>query len=308
MTDRKVKNKVASVRQRLQNLSRKTGEDFQLLLTRYAVERFLYRLSRSPHANRFLLKGAMLFALWTGRMHRPTRDLDLLGFGESSDSSLLSVFRELCQAIDEDDALDFRSESVSVEPIREEQEYGGQRVRIDVRLGNARIDLQVDVGFGDAITPAPQVVKYPTLIGMPAPELRAYPPETVVAEKLQALVQLGMANSRMKDFFDLWIMGRTFPFNGDTLRSAIAATFSRRITEMPLTVPMGLTATFSTDDTKNKQWSAFCMRGGLNAHASQLQEVVKMLEGFLFPPLLAAARGEPFAYQWAPSGPWSPTK
>src|SRR5437899_1840551 len=148
LKDRKPKNKAASVRQRLQNLSRKTGEDFQLLLTRYAVERFLARLSRSAHASRFLLKGAMLFALWTGRMHRPTRDLDLLGYGESSVESLLGVFRELCQVTDEEDGLDFRADSVTVEPIREEQEYGGQRVRIEVRLGNARISLQVDVGFG----------------------------------------------------------------------------------------------------------------------------------------------------------------
>jgi hypothetical protein len=250
----------------------------------------------------------MLFALWTGRMHRPTRDLDLLGYGESSDSSLLSVFRELCQATDQDDALNFRSESVSVEPIREEQEYGGQRVRIDVRLGNARIDLQVDVGFGDAITPAPQVVEYPTLLGMPAPELRAYPPETVVAEKLQAMVQLGMANSRMKDFFDLWIMGRVFSFDGNTLRSAIAATFSRRKTELPSTVPVALTATFSNDEAKKKQWSAFCTRGGLKDQASELQEVVKMLGGFLLPPLLAATRGEPFAEHWPPGGPWSSLK
>lgn len=152
------------------------------------------------------------------------------------------------------------------------------------------------------------MVKYPTILGMSAPERRAYPPETVAAEKLQAMVQLGMANSRMKDIFDLWIMGRDFAFDGEILRAAIAATFARRKTELPSTVPVALTATFSKDETKNKQWRAFCIRGGLKAQSSQLEDVVKMLGGFLFPPLLAAAREELFSLHWAPGRPWSPTK
>jgi predicted nucleotidyltransferase component of viral defense system len=306
--DRKPRNQAASIRQRLQNLSRKTGEDFQLILTRYAVERLLFRLSRSSHANRFLLKGAMLFALWTGRMHRPTRDLDLLGYGDGSEESLLVVFRDLCAVPDQEDALDFRADTVVVEPIREEQEYGGQRVRIDVRLGNARINLQVDVGFGDAITPAPQTVTYPTLLDMPAPELRAYPPETVVAEKLQAMVQLGMANSRMKDFFDLRVMARDFVFEGETLRAAIVATFSRRKTDLPSGDPTALTAVFSEDDTKKKQWSAFCTRGGLNDQVGDLEEAVMILRGFLLPPLSAAGHGEPFSQHWPAGGPWASVK
>jgi predicted nucleotidyltransferase component of viral defense system len=303
--DRKPRNQAASVRQRLQNLSRKTGEDFQLLLTRYAVERLLYRLSRSSHGNRFLLKGAMLFAFWTGRMHRPTRDLDLLGYGEGSEGSLLAVFRELCAATIEEDALDFRAETVVVEPIREEQEYGGKRVRIEVRLGNARIDLQVDVGFGDAVTPAAQIVKYPTLLDMPAPELRAYPPETVVAEKLQAMVQLGIANSRMKDFYDLWVMAREFAFEGETLKGAIAATFSRRKTELPSAAPTALTPAFSGDSIKKKQWSAFLARSGLKDQAGDLEEVVTVLRSFRLRPLSAAASGEPFLQRWKAGGPWT---
>jgi hypothetical protein len=246
----------------------------------------------------------MLFALWTGRMHRPTRDLDLLGYGEGSEESLLVVFRDLCAATDEEDGLEFQTSTLVVEPIREEQDYGGQRVRIEVRLGNARIDLQVDVGFGDAVTPAAQIVKYPTLLDMSAPKLRAYPPETVVAEKLQAMVQLGLANSRMKDFFDLWVMARDFSFEGDTLRKAIAATFSRRRTELPSMVPTALTGAFASDESKKKQWSAFCVRSGLKAQDGELQDVVALLSGFLVPPLSAAAGGGPFLRRWPAGGPW----
>jgi hypothetical protein len=176
------KNVAASVRQRLLNRSRKTGEDFQLLLTRYAMERLLYRLGESEYAARFVLKGAMLFAPWTGQMHRPTRDLDLLGFGDPSGQGLTEVFRSLCSAGGPEDGLVFSSDTVAVQPIREEQEYGGQRVTLMVQLGNARVDLQIDVGFGDVITPAAEPVTYPPLLDLPAPRLRAYPRETVVAD------------------------------------------------------------------------------------------------------------------------------
>jgi len=228
------KNVAASVRQRLLNRSRQTGEDFQLLFTRYAIERLLFRLAASEHRDAFVLKGAMLFALWTGEMHRPTRDLDLLGFGDSGEGRLRAVFETLCGVAVMDDGLTFAADSVAVEPIREDQEYGGQRVTVAVTLGQPRIVLQVDVGFGDAVTPAAEEVEYPTLLGMEPPRLRAYPKETVVAEKLEAMVKLGLANTRMKDFYDVLVMARTFPFDGDTLRRAITATFARRGTAVPL--------------------------------------------------------------------------
>jgi hypothetical protein len=201
--------------------------------------------------------------------------------------------------------LEFLADTVVVEPIREEQEYGGQRARMESRLGNARISVQVDVGFGDVVTPAAQLVTYPTLLDMPAPKLRAYPPETVVAEKLQAMVMLGMANSRMKDFFDLWVMARDFSFEGGTLHAAIRATFSRRKTDLPSTAPPALTDTFAKDDTKRKQWSAFCTRSGLKAGVRGLEEVVASMARFLLPPLSAAARGESFEHRWPPGGPWA---
>jgi predicted nucleotidyltransferase component of viral defense system len=285
------KNVAASVRQRLLNLSRKTGEDFQLLLTRYAVERLLYRLAESEYAASFVLKGAMLFALWTGEMHRPTRDLDLLGFGDGSERELTNVFRSLCSTVVTDDGLTFSADTVNVEPIREDQEYGGQRVHMVVQLGSARVDLQVDVGFRDAITPRPEPVTYPTILGMDPPRLRAYPRETVVAEKLEAMVKLGLTNSRMKDFYDLAIMARTFPFTGPVLRDAIEATFTRRGTAMPTTPPVALTEAFGSDETKQKQWQAFHRRSSVAEKVGDLRRVVAELAAFLGQPLAAAPSG-----------------
>ncbi len=298
------KNVSASVKARLLNLSRVSGEDFQQLLTRYAVERLLFRLSASGHRSDFVLKGAMLFALWTGQLHRPTRDLDLLGFGDPGGERLREIFGQLCVVAVADDGLRFDGGSVSVEPIREDQEYGGQRVRLIATLGQARADVQVDVGFGDAITPPAVEVEFPTLLGMESPELRAYPKETVVAEKLEALVKLGLANSRMKDFYDLLVIARTFPFDGDVLRHAIANTFARRGTELPTGTPVGLSDTFATDGSKQKQWAAFLNRSGLT-EAGSLEEVVRRLGRFLLPVLGRAASGEPFPPAWEPGSGWS---
>jgi hypothetical protein len=294
------------VRQRLLNFSRQSGEEFQRLLTRYAAERLLDRLSRSEHAGRFVLKGALLFMLWTGELHRPTRDLDLLGFGESSPEGLAEVFRSLCALEVADDGLVFSADSVAVEPIREEQEYGGQRVKLEARLGQARIDLQVDVGFGDVITPGAETIAYPTLLGMEPPRLRAYPRETVVAEKLEALVKLGLANSRMKDFFDLAILARSFPFPGPILRDAIQATFQRRGTMIPVAPPIALTDAFATDGTKRTQWTAFVSRNGLEGKAGELGQVLGELAAFLGPPMIAAADGAGFPGHWEAGGPWRP--
>ena len=298
------KNAAASVKQRLLNVGKKTGEDFQLLLTRYAIERLLFRLGASEHAKSFVLKGAMLFALWTGELHRPTRDVDLLGFGENSDERLASVFRALCAEEIADDGLVFEPGSVAVEQIREEDEYGGRRVTFTVKLGQARVTLQVDVGFGDAITPAAETVEYPTLLGMEPPKLRAYPKETVVAEKVEAMVKLGLANSRMKDFYDLLVLSRTFPFEGRRVRDAIAATFKRRGTDVPAAPPVALTEEYVADDAKLKQWKAFVRRSSLEKRVGELSEVIAELSLFVLPPLLAAAETKTFEGAWAAKGPW----
>jgi predicted nucleotidyltransferase component of viral defense system len=229
---REKKNPAASARDRLLVLARERGEDFQLLLTRYGLERLLYRLTHSPHYDRFVLKGAMLFILWSGNPHRPTRDVDFLGSGDSNEAALLKVFRDLCAMPDQEDGVTFDPETVRIAPIRDDTEYGGMRVTLTGRLAGARIPIQADIGFGDAVTPKAVEMEYPTLLGGPAPRLWTYPRETVIAEKYQALVSLGMANSRMKDFYDLWVMARDFDFQGESLATAIGNTFARRRTEL----------------------------------------------------------------------------
>jgi hypothetical protein len=204
----------------------------------------LYRLSKSGYRDRFILKGAMLFLLWGDQPHRPTRDVDFLGFGDSSETDLQAIFRELCDIPVEDDGLTLVANSVQIEVIRDATEYGGLRVRLFGDLAGARVPIQADIGFGDAVTPEPKEIEYPTLLSNPAPYLKAYPRETVVAEKYQALVHLGMANSRMKDFYDLWVIANDFDFDGLILSEAIRNTFSRRRTPLPEHMPSGLSPEF----------------------------------------------------------------
>ncbi len=298
------KNTAASVKQRLLNLSRARGEEFNLLLVRFGIERLLYRLGRSEHASEFVLKGAMLFHLWTAAPHRPTRDVDLLGRGTPDLERLEQVFRAVCAVTVEDDGLDFAPDSVAAERIKDDADYEGVRVMLDARLGSARIRLQIDVGFGDAVVPPPEPAEFPVLLDQPAPRLRVYRRETVVAEKLQALVDLGLANSRMKDFFDLRFLAATFDFAGPELARAIEATFARRNTPVPRDVPTGLTDEFAADATKQTQWRAFLRRSGLDRGDLELAAVVGGLRDFLLPPLEALAAGTPFELDWPAGGPW----
>jgi hypothetical protein len=228
VTRRATSNVAASVRQRLLNHAKERHEDFNFVLSRFAAERLLYRLSVSEHAETFVLKGALLFLLWTGHLYRPTRDVDLLGFGDSSIKRLEDIFRDICKAKVADDGLIFAADSVQGASIREDQEYDGVRITLLAFLEKARIPLQIDVGFGDAITPEVQAVEFPLLLAsptLPAPRLNAYPRETVIAEKLEAMVTLGVPNSRMKDFSDLLTLARSFDFEGDVLVRAVRSTF-----------------------------------------------------------------------------------
>lgn len=246
----------------------------------------------------------MLFRLWADSPHRPTRDLDLLGRGDPSVERLADVFRAVCGAAVEDDGLAFDPATVTAGRIKKDQEYKGVRVGCVAKLGQARIDLQVDVGFGDAVTPAPVTVRYPGLLDLPTPELAAYPRETVVAEKFQAMVMLGIANSRMKDFFDVWVLARRFGFAGPILADAVRATFARRKTPVPSAQPLALTAEFGTDKAKATQWQAFLKKGKLDAAGAGLVEVCECLAGFLMPPALALATGATFDQNWPAGGPW----
>ena len=293
-----------SIRRELQRISRERGENFQRTLTHYAIERLLFRLSRSAAVDRFMLKGAMLFALWTGQLHRSTRDLDLAGYGDPSPELLEALFRQLCVLDVEEDGLRFDAESVSVSDIREQEQYQGQRIRLTAYLGESWVKVQVDVGFGDVITPAPTWAHYPTFLPMSAPRLRVYPKETVVAEKLQAMVALGMINSRMKDFYDLHLLAETASFTGRELVQAIRATFQRRQTALPSPAhpPVAFTERFVNDEPKQVLWRAFLAKNQLSA-SDDLAAVIEILAAFLLPPLFAADQGE-FDRRWSPGGPW----
>lgn len=298
------KNVAASVRDRLLKLAKASGEDFTYVLTRYALERLLVRLASSKHKDTFILKGAMLFRVWFPKVHRPTKDLDLLGSGAPDENRLALVFAEIATVAVEDDGIVFDPKSVKASRIKEDAEYEGARVNVTARIGSARLELQIDIGFGDVVTPGTIDVDYPTLLPMSAPRLRAYPKETVVAEKLQAMIFLGIANSRMKDFFDVWFLAMNFDFEGRVLARAIQATFERRKTELPKTAPLALTKGFSEDDAKMKQWKAFVSKTTLSK-TTTLDEVITLIARFILPPLDAAREGHPFKMTWKPKGPWA---
>lgn len=279
---------VQSVQARLVRHAKDIGVDPNLVFTRYAVERFLYRLSRSPHADRFVLKGALLLLVWLGETLRPTRDADLLGFGELSDETLARIFRDVCGVEVEADAMVFLHDTIEVQPIREADDYGGHRVTLQARLGPARIHVQVDIGLGDAITPGPEWLEYPPLLDFPGPRLRAYPRATVVAEKLHAMVALGMSNSRMKDYFDVHALLQEGKLDVDMLARAIEATFQRRRTAVPDGVPVGLSDAFATDATNQARWRGFLDRNRLSG--PDLSEVVHEIREGVMPALERARR------------------
>ncbi len=296
-------NVAASVRDRLLNRAHDTGKSHQALLTRYALERLLYRIGISEVEEQFVLKGAYAFLVWQRDLHRPTKDLDLLGYGNPDE--LEEVFRRVCEIDGPEDGVSFDPESVSAAPIRDQEEYDGMRVRIEASIGSARLPLQVDVGFGDAVVPEPQVTEIPTLLDFPAARLRAYPKETAVAEKLHGMVMFGIANSRMKDFYDIWYLSQQFSFEGEALTAAIDSTFSRRETDVPSAVPMALTEEFADDNQNRTQWESFQDRTRLETFEPDFGAVIGQLRTFLWPPLDGLNRPDAFEKRWLPEGPWT---
>lgn len=275
------KNLAASVQVRLLNIAKAEGRDFGQVLTKFSLERLLYRLSKSKHADSFLLKGALLFDLWFDVPLRPTRDIDLLGFGLAELPHVIGVFDDLCQMSVEDGVV-FLADSIKAAEIRKEANYAGIRVSMVALLGNARTAIQVDIGYGDAVTPAPETAIYPVLLeDFPAPQLRVYPRYTVVAEKVETIATLGIANSRMKDYFDLWVLRQQGEFDTEVLRLAIAATFARRERPLPSHVPVGLSDAFAADQQKQRQWQAFLKKNQLEQ--TELAVVVQALRDWLHP-------------------------
>ena len=299
-----ITNIAASVRTNLLARVQTRGEDFNLVLQRYAAERFLYRLGACRQRDNFVLKGAMLFALWGESMYRATRDLHLTGYGHNEIQWLIDAVREICMTPCPTDGLTFKPDTVQAEPIRDESDYGGFRVRLSALLDRAHIRLKVDVGFGNAIVPGAQDEEYPTLLNGPPPRIRAYPRESVVAEKLHAMVILGSATSRLKDFYDLYVLSMLFPFAGDTLTRSIAATFERRKTAIPEALPVALAPAFFAEENRATQWRAYLDRNGLPSTPADFSLVGERLRVFLGEPLRALVEQETFNKNWQPGGPW----
>lgn len=294
----------ASVLARLRNVAREKQTDYQFVLRRYAIEGFLRRLSHSAQSDQFILKGAMLFTAWLEDPFRPTQDVDLLGHGDPTVDRIAAAFRDICAIEAVEDGLVFDIDALKAERIRDDQQYGGVRVRTRALLGKTRIPLQVDIGFGDAVTPGTEELEFPSLLSPEGPRLRAYPKETVVAEKFQAIVALGLANSRMKDFYDLFALSELFTFDSARLAKAVEATFERRQTAMPDDMPTGLSDDFASDPDKRRQWSAFVRRASLSVDAPALAEVIERLRFFL-----GLVIGDPRdrtekTLEWRPGGPW----
>jgi Nucleotidyl transferase AbiEii toxin, Type IV TA system len=300
------KNLPASVRQRLTNKAKETNRPFQELLQYFAMERFLYRLGRSKHAHKFILKGALMFTTWGGPSARPTKDIDLLAHTDNAVEAVVAVIRNVCMEVVEPDGLVFDVASVVGAAIKEDADYSGVRVTFLVTLENARVSMQIDMGFGDVVTPAAIMTTYPVLLDFPAPRLLGYPRETVVAEKFEAMTKLGLLNSRMKDFYDLWLLSRQFEFDGATLTTAIERTFANRNTAVVVS-PKALTHEFSGNSSKQKQWQAFMRKTKLSGVPMALQAVIDDLAPFLTPVARAIESGSAFDQRWFAGGPWRPT-
>jgi predicted nucleotidyltransferase component of viral defense system len=291
----------ASVRQRLLNLAQSQQENFNLVLTRYGIERLLYRLTQSSSGDRFILKGAMLFTLWSDTPHRMTKDVDLLSRGDNSIENIEVIFREVCQLEVVPDGLTFDETTVKGTLIKADREYPGVRILLTAFITNTRtrIDLQIDVGFGDIVTPTPQLVNMPAILSdFPAAQLYAYSKETVIAEKFEAMVLLGISNTRMKDFYDLWYLSQNFTFQGSIIFQAIMATFDRRRTPIPTGIPLALTSEFADDETKQRQWLAFVRKGKLTSERLVLPETISLLQKFLMPPTTAIVEQVEFNLFW----------
>ncbi len=272
-----------SITQKLKNESKARSVDFTLILARYGVERLLFRLTHSEYDQQFILKGASMFLVWYGQNLRVTRDVDLLGFGVSTVTRLHEIFSAVIAVECEHDGLSFDAATLVTAPIKEADEYNGVRITMIAFLERVRIPIQIDIGFGDAVTPDAELVDYPTLIAKDAIQIRGYSPYTLAAEKIEAMVKLGIANSRMKDFYDLTILSRSFAFEGNLFIEAITNTFTRRKTEIPQKIPFSLTDEFYRDESKIKQWNAFLKKSKATETMGTLEEVISEISPMILP-------------------------
>jgi len=298
-----VKNVAASVHQKLLNVAKQTSRPFNEIAQYYAIERWLYRLAKSDSRERFVLKGALMLLVWKTSVTRPTRDIDLLARTSNDLESIRGLIADICELSVENDGMTFDPGSITTERIAEDADYKGVRARFMALLGNTRMHMQIDIGFSDVITPDPIAITYPTILGQPAPELRAYNRETAIAEKFEAMVSLGELNSRMKDFFDVWLLAESFDFDGSALTDAIRETFARRRTKLDIE-PICFAHRFTNDPAKSRQWTAFLRRSMLTAAPLAFSEVVEGVRQFLQPVATALENGKPIDLRWQRGGPW----
>ncbi|OFW56420.1 MAG: hypothetical protein A2W01_07645, partial [Candidatus Solincola sediminis] len=303
MNESGLKYIASSVHQRLLNMARQTDRPFNEVLQYYAMERFLYRLSKSRYIDRFTLKGALMLICWEAPVSRPTADIDLLGRVDSEVENVVAIIRDVCEQKVIDDGMIYHADSISGERIIEGAEYQGVRVKVRGGLGNARITAQIDVGFGDIVVPSPQKVDYPAILDFPAPRLLGYTRESTIAEKLATLIRLGILNSRMKDIFDIWLLSRQFPFDGDVLSRAITECLSFRGIEA-VSKPVALSSDFADDPAKSAQWRAFIRKSRIDGVSDDLGKIITTIADFLTPVLGPISEGKDFKGTWKPPGPW----
>ena len=301
---KEIKSIEASIRAKLTNQAEKTRRPFAEVLQYYAMERYLYRLSRSEYVDKFILKGALMFTVWQVPLRRTSLDIDFLGRFENQISVIETIIKEVCRQKVKPDGLLFDTETVKCEKIKEGTAYEGVRVKFMGNLEKARISMQIDVGFGDAIHPKPQIIDYPVILDFPKPRLKGYPVESVVAEKFEAMVKLGFANSRMKDFYDLWLLVRQFDFEGETLAKAIEKTFTRRKTNMPIEPPLFAQEIYNEESNRQSLWSAFLTKNKIKTAPVTLSKTAKLIEAFLENPIKAIAQKKVFKGHWKAPGPW----
>jgi len=300
---RKTRNIAATVHQHMLNKAKETGRLFNEILQYFAIERFIYRLSKSPHANKFILKGALMFNVWNTPASRPTKDIDLLGKIDNSDKVILAAMKKACRQKVEPDAMSFDAKTIAATRIMEDATYEGIRVRIQGNLGNARISLQIDISFGDVIIPKSSKIKYPTILDFPHPEMDGYSTESTIAEKFQAMVKLGVLNSRMKDFYDIWLLSRQFDFRGLTLAKAIRTTFENRNTPIPVQ-PAVFQDSFAKDRTKESQWQAFLKKVKMDDAPNTFRKAAASITEFLSPVTASLTGKKAFRKKWISPGPW----
>ncbi|MBI3312933.1 MAG: nucleotidyl transferase AbiEii/AbiGii toxin family protein [Candidatus Omnitrophica bacterium] len=298
-----VKNIEASVRGRLQNTAQNTKRQFAEVLQYYGMERFLYRLSKSEHRQRFILKGALMFTVWDVQSRRTTVDIDFLAYADNAIPKMENIIREVCETEVVPDGVVFDPKSVKGEKIKEDADYEGVRVKFRGNLGTARISMQIDIGFGDTVVPKPTAIDYPVILDFPKPHLVGYTFETVVAEKFEAMIKLGALNSRMKDYYDVWLLIRQFTFNGTNLANAIAKTFNNRKTEPPKTIPFFAAEIYNEQSDRNRIWKAFLEKNDIHA-PEKLKEAASVIENFLQPVVESIIAEKDFESVWKMPGPW----